>query len=100
MGSPFFFSPYEPVTLGVFGKLRKKSSKLEQRSKTDYYHLRKTMFVGPGYSLSVLTEVTSNLCKKGTVLTLSHTSLWLKMQRCTGHFYLRNTTFTVQNLFS
>ena len=108
MGSPFFFSPYEPVTLGVFGKLRKKSSKLEQRSKTDYYHATKTMnvtktygaFVGPGYSLSVLTEVTSNLCKKGTVLTLSHTSLWLKMQRCTGHSYLKNTTFTVQNLFS
>ena len=72
MGSPFFFSSYEPVTLGVFGKLRKKSSKLEQRSKTDYYHLTKTMnvtkthgaFVSPDYSLSVLTKVTSNLCKE------------------------------------
>ena len=108
MGSPFFFSSYEPVTLGVFGKLRKKSSKLEQRSKTDYYYLTKTMnvtktygaFVSPGYSLSVLTKVTLNLCKKGTVLTQTHTSLWLKMQRCTGHSYLKNTTFTVQNLFS
>ena len=49
MGSPFFFSPYEPVTLGVFGKLRKKSSKLEQRSKTDYYHLTKTMNVTKTY---------------------------------------------------
>ena len=44
-------------------------------------------------------EVTLNLCKKGTVLTLSHTSLWLQMLRCTGHSYLKNTTFTVQNLF-
>ena len=32
MGSPFSFSPYEPVTLGVFGKVREKSSKLEQRA--------------------------------------------------------------------
>ena len=68
-----------------------------QRSKTDNYHLTKTMnvtkpysaFVGPGYSFSVLTEVTLNLCKKGTVLTISHTSLWLQMERCTGHSYLK-----------
>ena len=64
MGSAFFFSPYEPVTLNVFGKLREKSSKLKQRSKTDYYHLTKTMnvtktysaFAGAGYSFSVLSD--------------------------------------------
>ena len=33
--------------------------------------------------------MTLNLCKKGTVLTISHTSLWLQMERCTGHSYLK-----------
>ena len=48
-------------------------------------------------SFSVLSDF---IYIKGTVLTLSHTFLWLQMQRCTGHSYLKNTTFTVQNFFS
>ena len=48
MGSPFFFSPYEPVTLSVFGKLHEKCPKLEQPSKTELsdfkFMLKKGLF--------------------------------------------------------
>ena len=46
-GSPFFFSPYEPVTLSVFGKLHEKCPKLEQPSKTELSDFKFMLKKGP-----------------------------------------------------
>ena len=46
-GSPFFFSPYEPVTLSVFGKLYEKCPKLEQPSKTEFSDFKFMLKKGP-----------------------------------------------------
>ena len=46
-GSTFFFSPYEPVTLSVFGKLHEKYPKLEQPSKTELSDFKFMLKKGP-----------------------------------------------------